>query len=196
MIKHVMLDLETWGTSPYSLIVMIGACRFDPYAKADNLVVQEQFEVAIDLTHAQGFRIDPHTMLWWMDPEREPARRIWLKRDKVSLPVALDGFADWLRDQSSDGVCDDLRIWGNGSDFDNAILRQAYEVMKRDVPWNFRYNRCFRTLRNLLDLGGPDDILHPAFSAMPASAHTALADAENQARRVAQIVRKLGIQLT
>jgi exodeoxyribonuclease VIII len=103
----------------------------------------------------------------------------------VSLHAALDGFTDWLRSLSNDER--DFRIWGNGSDFDNALLRQAYEVAKRDVPWDFRHNRCFRTLRSLLTLEDGHYL---------GTAHTALADAENQATRANQIVRRLGIKLT
>ena len=183
MLHHVMLDLETLGTNPFASIIMIGACRFDPYAPADDLVIQEQFEVAIDPTSHPG-RIDPETVLWWLDPKRELARAIWLKMTKVTLPEALDGFTDWLQDQGADKSCDDVRVWGNGSDFDNALLRQAYEMMKRDVPWSFRHNRCFRTLRSLDDGQSRE------------ARHTALFDAEDQAIRAAQIVRKLGIQLT
>ena len=55
--------------------------------------------------------------------------------------------ADWLRSLSD--VESDLRIWGNGAGFDNTLLRQAYEVNSREVPWAFRHDRCFRTLRGL-----------------------------------------------
>jgi len=185
MIKHVMLDLETWGTGPYSMIIMIGACVFDPYAEppADD-VITERFEVAVDPKSYQG-RVDAATVEWWMDPEREPARAAWLKMRRESIYTALDGFSDWLRsiaDNSSD-----VRVWGNGAGFDNALLRQAYEALKRDAPWGFRHDRCFRTLRSLLT---DEDLQYLG------TQHTALADAENQAIRANQIVRKLGIKLT
>ena len=187
MLSHIMLDLETWGVSPYSTIIMIGACVFDPYATEANTIVTDRFEVAIDpvTCASQGLRIDAATMLWWMGPEREPARTIWLGTPKVSLPEALDGFTDWLRPYSLDEA--GMRMWGNGSDFDNVLLAQAYEAVKRDAPWSFRHNRCFRTLRNMLTIEEGQYL---------GTAHTALADAENQAIRANQIVRKLGIRLT
>jgi len=174
-----MLDLETWGTQPYSTIIAIGACVFDPYVSAPDNIIVDQFEVAIDPESCQGMRIDPATMMWWLDPEREVAREAWRLMLKVSLPEALDGFSDWLNSHGPD-----VRIWGNGAGFDNTLLRQAYEVMKRDAPWNFRHDRCFRTLRSMLS------------EPLKQVTHSALTDAVDQAMRVNLIVRNLGIKLT
>jgi exodeoxyribonuclease VIII len=182
-LKHIMLDLETLGTSPYSTIIMIGACVFDPCAIVQSAVVTDRFEVAIDPAQSAGLRMDATTVLWWMDAGRDEARKVWLGKPKVPLREALDGFADWLMSHKASGV----RIWGNGSDFDNALLHQAYEVAQRDAPWSFRHNRCFRTLRSLLALEEGHYL---------GTAHTALADAENQAIRANQIIRKLGITPT
>jgi hypothetical protein len=183
-----MLDLETWGTAPYSTIIAIGACEFDPYAAEQSDVIKDRFEVAIDPVSCQGLlRADAETLMWWMDAERDVARAVWLSRPKVTLPLALDGFADWLHSCSASGQCTDVRMWGNGAGFDNTLLRQAYEVTKRETPWNFRHDRCFRTLRTLLTLEEGQYL---------GTAHTALADAENQAIRANQIVRKLGVKLT
>jgi exodeoxyribonuclease VIII len=188
MLKHIMLDLETWGVTPYSTIIMIGACVFDPYAFESDGIIEDRFEVAVDPASSQGLlRADAEVVLWWMDAERDAARMFWLSKPKLSLYEALDGFTDWLRSHSASAQCTDVRVWGNGSDFDNTLLRQAYEVAKRDAPWSFRHNRCFRTLRNLLTL---EEVQYPGIL------HTALTDAENQAMRANQIVRKLGIQLT
>jgi hypothetical protein len=184
-----MLDLETWGTTPYSTIIMIGAVEFDPYATLPlSNIITDRFEVAIDPASSQGLlRADADTLMWWLDAERDVARTVWRDRPKVSLHAALDGFSDWLRSHSDSAQCTDVRVWGNGAGFDNTLLRQAYEVAKRDVPWSFRHDRCFRTLRSMLTFEEGHYL---------GAAHTALADAENQAIRANQIVRKLGIKLT
>lgn len=186
MLHHVMLDLETWGTTPYSTIIMIGACEFDPYAAEQRDIIVDRFEVAI-IPVDTGLRVDAQTLMWWIDAERDAARAVWLSKPKVTIHVALDGFTDWLHSCSASGQCTDVRMWGNGAGFDNTLLRQAYEVASREVPWNFRHDRCYRTLRSLLTLEEAQDL---------GTAHTALTDAENQAIRANQIVRKLGIKLT
>lgn len=184
MLHHVMLDLETWGTSPYSTIISIGACEFDPYTADPIAVLMDRFEVGIEPVNA-GLRVDAETLMWWMDPERDDARALWWDLPKVSIREALDGFADWLRTMSKDET--DIRIWGNGAAFDNALLRQAYEQNAREVPWSFRHDRCFRTLRSMLTIEEGQYL---------GTAHSALADANNQAIRANQIIRKLGIKLT
>jgi hypothetical protein len=187
MLTHVMLDLETWGTAPYSTIISIGACVFNPYADilADEQIITDRFEVAIAPVNA-GLRVDADTLMWWMAAERDNARAAWLKMPKVELRAALDGFTDWLL-LIAHGESKDLRVWGNGAGFDNVLLRQAYEIAGREPPWSFRHDRCFRTLRNLLTIEEGHYL---------GTQHTALADAENQAIRANQIVRKLGIKLT
>jgi 3' exoribonuclease, RNase T-like len=187
MLTHIMLDIETWGTAPYSTIIAIGACAFDPYAQESerDKIITDRFEVAIDPVSCKGLlRPEPETLLWWMDAKRDAAWAIWLNMPKVTLREALDGFSDWLSAQPpSDGV----RMWGNGAGFDNVLLRQAYEVTGREAPWSFRHDRCFRTLRNLLTFEEGHYL---------GTRHTALADAENQAIRTNQIVCRLGIKLT
>jgi exodeoxyribonuclease VIII len=181
-----MLDLETWGVSPYSTIIAIGACAFDPYTDQQDKIITDRFEVAIAPVNA-GLRVDADTLMWWMNAERDAARSVWLKMPKVSTHVALDGFSNWLRSLNSGSESRDLRIWGNGAGFDNVLLRQAYEMASREVPWSFWHDRCFRTLRALLTLEEGQYL---------GTQHTALADAENQAIRANQIVRRLGIKLT
>ena len=63
------------------------------------------------------------------------------------LPEALLKFTKFLRD-SSDNF-EHLKIWGNGSDFDNTILLAAYDATFIEAPWKFWNNRCYRTLKGL-----------------------------------------------
>ena len=185
MLTHVMLDLETWGTTPYSTIIAIGACAFSPYALEPVEVITDRFEVAIDPVSCQGLlRSDAKTMMWWMDDKRDVARNEWYGKPKLDLHVVLDSFTDWLQSLIADP--DDLRVWGNGSDFDNVLLAQAYEVTKRDAPWSYWQNRCYRTLRNLVH----------SESVQSEATHTALADAQSQAVQANKIVRRLGIKLS
>ena len=192
MAKHIMIDLETLGTEPYSVILSLGAAVFDPYAgigsagkRAD---IQHSFEINIDPISSQkaGLRIDASTTAWWFNPERDEPRRVWFNTLKFELPLALDGFDMWLNEI---GIPKDERvIWGNGSDFDNVLLANAYKVAGREAPWNHWNNRCFRTLKNL----SGDNDLRPDHKRV---AHTALGDAIYQALWAGEIVRHHGIQL-
>lgn len=136
-----MLDLETMGTRAGAAIISIGAVLFDPRG---NEVVGQYYQV---IDHAScvkyGLKIDPDTILWWMR-QSDAARGALCNPsiDRVDLKEALVDFACWL---PSKGV----RIWGNGSDFDNTILGAAYDAVGMPQPWNFWNNRCYRTVKNM-----------------------------------------------
>lgn len=128
-----MLDLETLGTSTNSVIIAIGAVKFD------RTGIKEQFYQAVDPASCVdvGLQIDANTVMWWMKQDTS-ARRAF--RDKgVPLDVALSQFATWV---------DDDAVWGNGSDFDNVLLSNAYKAVGMEQPWKYYNNRCYRTMKN------------------------------------------------
>ena len=182
--QHVMLDIETLGTNSYAPILSIGAVKFDPNDGLPNNGSRsrdrwECFHVGIELDSClrRGLKPDAKTIEWWFDPARADAREAMIKLEKVDILAALDGFESWI----IPGTC----IWGNGSDFDNVILANAYKVCDRDTPWDFRHNRCFRTFKSLaLDI---------MLSRHPGVYHSALDDAKFQVEWFWAIREKLGI---
>lgn len=173
---HVMLDLETWGTGVSAVPIAIGACKFD----ADTII--DNFHVAIDPASAQalGLKIDANTILWWMDPERDEARRRWLGMQRVDLASALTGFSEWLGTGTMVTA-----IWGNGSTFDNVILRTAYEVAGIEYPVRFWQDYCYRTVKQTTDIELVREGTH----------HDALDDAISQAKHLQRIAAVNGLQL-
>lgn len=170
---HVMLDLETWGTGNNALPISIGACKFD-----ENDII-DRFHVAIDPVSAQryGLEIDAGTILWWFDPERDEARRNWLSHERVELASALLGFEMWCANGSPVAA-----IWGNGSTFDNVILRSAYAATNQEYPVRFWQDMCYRTMKNQ----SPDCPI-----VREGTHHNALDDAVTQAKHLQAIWRKL-----
>jgi len=177
MTTHIMVDLETMGTGNEAAIVSIGAVKFDPMGAG----VDDAFYVGVSLASstAYGLKLDAGTVLWWMDKERDTARRALLASDFVDLPSALEGFGMWLGEKS-------LPVWGNGATFDNVILRNAYAKVGLDCPWSYRDDRCFRTLKNLAP-----GVESPEVGML----HQALDDATAQALHMQQIVKHLGLSL-
>lgn len=164
---HVMLDLETLGTRPGSVILSIGAAAFDP----NGAGVSDTFHVAIDQTTAQqsGLRIEADTVLWWMDPARAGAREALLKLPRLSLRIALLEFDKWLGRLAPP---DARTIWGNGANFDNVLLRAAYEACWLTTPWTYRDDRCFRTLKKLAPHVGPHEFADRASALLPKAEKT------------------------
>lgn len=172
---HVMLDLETLGTGNDAVILSIGAVKFDERA------ILDRFHVAIDPSSCQahGLSIDARTVMWWLDEDREDARAQLLSHDRVDLATALEGYAMWFGPDS-------MPTWGNGSTFDNIILRSAYEACGLDYPTKFWDDSCYRSLKNRVPQIKINRVgIH----------HDALDDAESQARHLQAIAKHLGISL-
>jgi exodeoxyribonuclease VIII len=189
-----MIDLETLATGPAAAIIAIGACKFDPQAlknvaPAADSVELNRFYSCIDPVSSQqaGLHIDAATILWWMGEARNAPREAWLAEAKVDLRTALMGFAEWYGPES-------LPTWGNGAGFDNIIMETAYKVCGMPRPWNYRHDRCWRTVRALA--GWTE--LHDALKVMKAEsvAHNALDDATYQTQALLVMAGSLGLELT
>lgn len=158
---QVMIDLETMSTRPYAAICSIGAVKF-----GSSGTIIDTFYRKIDLTSCKevGLHIDKDTVEWWKNQNREALME--LVKDTKPLKEVLAEFSDWFGPKS-------LEVWGNGSDFDNVILDHAYWACGMQKPWKFRDNRCFRTLKALVQVAPPE---------MEGTAHNALDDALAQVR--------------
>lgn len=214
MPTHIMLDLETWGTTPGCDIRSIGACVFDPVtgyvAHADGTLGDDYFYLATDNPRGywgkgsardrffnKGFggykyRLsrDSATVQWWADQSEEAQAAF---ADPVDLKVGLRRFALWLQNVTGekDVFPPACKIWSHGPAFDPPILAAAYRAVGLPVPWHYRAPRDTRTL---FDLAGIED--HSAWlSSRPGPLgipHHALDDAICQARAVCDAWRMIG----
>ena len=134
--KHVMVDLETLGVGYRPVIVSIGAVVFSPGRPETG----EEFYGKIDAVEAEaaGLHIEAGTVKWWLQ-QSEAARKVFKGGD--ALRDELLRFLDWMGTGT--------RLWGNGSNFDNRILREAYEVVGMRCPWHYRDDRDMRTFMDL-----------------------------------------------
>jgi exodeoxyribonuclease VIII len=198
--SDVMLDLETLGTAPGSVIVSIGACAFAPGMEEKEWRRFETAPISVASCQAVGLTVDKATVEWWKGQDAE-ARAVVVAAEAggaacCHIVGALQGFAFWLRElpqaagldahSPQAGLCGrppGLRIWGNGSDFDNVLLGVAYAKAAVPLPWRYSRNRCFRTMKN--EFGS---VLEPEFQG---TKHAALADAIHQARWLQSIWKYL-----
>ena len=179
--NHVMIDLETFGTRSNSVVVSIGAVAFDPYS--DSLL-GASFHEAIDLKSAigHGLKMDPSTVLWWLEQSQNAQMALVHKvKGASSLATTLGAFRGFLQ-----RVSPDVKVWGNGADFDLALLQDAYESIGSEKPWKYNASRCYRTL--LAEFGRPEDKVAPEL------AHDALADAIAQAKTAQNIFARLRLR--
>lgn len=170
--RDVMLDLETFGNRPGSVIVSIGAVKMD----LERGLVGEGFYQAIDPADAQrcGLTIDAGTVTWWLGQSERARAAVRSPTDRMLLGAALRSFSDFI---GPDAV-----VWGNGADFDNVLLAAAYGAVGSETPWRFWNNRCYRTLKSLF----PDVKLERA-----GTHHNALDDAASQAYHLLRIMKAM-----
>jgi exodeoxyribonuclease VIII len=175
---NIMLDLETLSSAPDAAIVAIGACTFNLGEGAQI----DRFYCVIDAEDAAktGGTISASTFAWWTQ-QSEEARSIFHKSTaKLSTVDALGKFSKWVNLVAGP----DALVWGNGSDFDNVVLRGAYERLAMKAPWSFRYNRCYRTLKGMSVAEGiPFERIGVA--------HDALDDALSQANHAKRILDRI-----
>jgi hypothetical protein len=170
----IMVDLETLSSAPDAAIVAIGAVTFNDGSIPAKDFVRQTFSVVIDARSSQrlGGRIDGETVSWWLR-QPELARMALLTEPKMTASAILD-FCGWVKAQSGAP-----RIWGNGANFDNVVLRQTFERAHINAPWEFRADRCYRTLKALR----PDIPFEPY-----GTHHNALDDAFAQAVHAERIL--------
>lgn len=165
---HLMIDVETLGTRPGSVVWQIGVVAFDIEMRGNldqgielNLNPQEQ----IDL----GFKVDWSTIRWWMEQSREAQAAM----PKVGLPldVALAFVRDYVeRWGPVEGV------WGNGPDFDLTAVNMLFQAVDMKVPWAYNAGRDVRTMKEVVNGLGLETV-----RVKPLIAHSALSDARAQA---------------
>lgn len=159
MKTQVMIDLETLGNKPGSVIVAIGAVKFGSGEITSSFYERVDAESCVNL----GLRMDCSTVMWWL--KQESAARLEITKPGKDLREVLQAFTAWLADP-------DAEIWGNGAAFDNVLLSDAYERAQLSRPWPFWNDRCYRTLKSLRpDVPMPRTGTH----------HNALDDAKSQA---------------
>ena len=173
--NDVMIDLETLGTTPGCVILSIGAVAFD--ATTGELGPELYLVVNTESCKGHNLTIDQGTVDWW-SKQSDQAREVLQHAEEggLMLEEATAKLTEYLEQFGLKKV----NIWGNGADFDNAILSCCYAAVGQSVPWTPWNNRCYRTLKNLVK--GPRLKREGTY-------HNALDDAKTQAQHAIGLLR-------
>lgn len=176
---HVVLDIETMGTDPYSPVIAIGAVRF----RFDDMPIHPDdiFYQAIKLESAMemGLRPSASTIKWWMAQADAAKLAVIDDPAAMDLPNALDEFTQWWGSRPDE-------IWGNSSSFDCGLVKDAYKVCKKEAPWAFWRERCYRTMKSL-------PVAKDVEFVRIGTHRNALDDALSQMTHLRAIYKKLGL---
>lgn len=160
--SNVMVDLETLGNSSHSVIISLGACRFNENGILDTYYQRIDPQSCADA----GLKMDVSTVMWWMQQSDE-ARGAFNEKG-YPLEYVLAEFALWMPPKSC--------LWGNGATFDNVILGNAFKAVGLTQPWEFWNDRCYRTVKAMYP-----GVKAPTFTG---DKHNALDDAIHQAKHL------------
>ena len=164
--KNLMLDIETLNTTPDAVILAIGAVTFDKNGIGERFYVNISLRdnLTLERTISEG------TFYWWCKQDREASKALTI--DVKDVVTAFELFTKFLEEHTDP---DDIRVWGNGAQFDNVIVRHWLTQMNypEQKMWKFWNDRCFRTYL----------VANPNIERLkPDVAHNALSDAEAQAK--------------
>ncbi|TKD40730.1 3'-5' exonuclease [Azotobacter chroococcum] len=173
---HFVIDLETMSQGPLAPIVAIGAVCVAKGAVIDELYIRVSLLDWADY----GRQPDASTIQWWLQQSDEARREIDGTQTSRTLPIALIALSDWM---TAHATPEEAIVFGNGSSFDNVILRSSYEACGIPLPWQFRHDRDLRTLLALYpeakDVGE-----------FEGTKHHALHDARHEAK---QLIKAMGM---
>lgn len=174
--RIAMLDIETFGLSPDSVVTQIAACFFELATGQIKSIhtwwpsLEEQQTRAVDLS----------TIMWWL--EQNNAARQSLK--------APQGFRD-----KRDNIFNDLKcllaprdgeefgptVWAKPAMFDLPILTSYFGGKK---PWHYRNERDMQTIVRMYD---PASLLAPEKD--ESQAHNAAYDAKYQCEHLHKVYK-------
>lgn len=165
-----MIDLETLGLEPTSIIRSCAAVEFDP--ETGETGERIEWKVNLQQSYDAGFTLSIDTIRWWMK-QSEEVRKQFVDEDETELKDFLNHLKYFIESHG-----DDVTMWCLQLDFDLPILRNHYYWLNKDsfirkdynyIPWNRRKIRDVRPYMDALEAAG---LLPPKV----ADRHTPMAD--------------------
>lgn len=139
---HVMIDLETFGVKPWSVIRSVGAVSFDIRDPKPSFPHEFYANVTRESCEELGLVVDRGVEQWWSKQSAES--RAALDADQVPVDAALENLSSWY---ASTGA---TTVWCQGAAFDFPILDTAYGFCGLRPPWHYRRIRDTRTAYHIL----------------------------------------------
>lgn len=139
----VMIDIETMATVPNSLILTIGAIKFDRREKIKPLPQTVHFYKKIKPMSGidKGLVFDDSTMVWWQQQPEQIRQEAFSGQQE--LDQVLKELSIWLEPHKY--------IWSQGS-FDINILSHAYNIYNLPIPWKYYAVRDTRTAYDIFNV--------------------------------------------
>ena len=171
----IMLDIETLSFKPESVILTLGAVKFNPFV-VDDIRDGLYLRLDVDEQVALGREIDESTVEWWGKQLPEIRDEALTDEGRISLAEFHSQLNKFLV-----GVDE---IWCQGPVFDIGILEHFYRQNGWPRAWHYWQVRDSRTLFGVH--GDPRD-------RNSAGLHNAFEDCLSQAKAVQKVYQRLNL---
>lgn len=184
MNTHIMIDLETMGSTPNGAIAQIGYAVFDADDADADIIEARSLNVDIASSMKAGMPLDASTIKWWLE-QSEAARKGLFDPKPMTLMNAIGALGEAYR------LHKPVATWAYPTSFDIAILEAAHKYIGFEVPWHYRTVRDARTLiAQVIDRSELDGL-----SVSGATVHDGRNDCINQIRWLMEAKRRLKIEV-
>ena len=144
--NHLMIDIETLGVHPGSVVLEIGMIPFDLTGKMDvPYVMRINIQNSIDL----GFSFDSDTMKWWLENYPDLIKDHFMNdgyKDARWVMNDVRQYIDSIRNTLQEGTR--LYLWSCYPQFDFCKLKEYFKKTGVSVPWEFYEEFDYATIVN------------------------------------------------
>ena len=181
-VTDITVDIETLGTQPGCPIIQIGYCGFDAYDTSFTPLISGAYRIPLSAIQGKD-KIDGGTLDWWFNQSASAVAELIsgagaLSATRQSESNMLIAFAKDLAPHAHIA-----NLWGNSHSFDLVLIEAALARYGMEKFWNFRNERCYRTLKEELYWVKADPFI--------GTKHTALHDAYNEAAHLYKLLKEL-----
>jgi hypothetical protein len=138
---HAMIDIETLDTTPSSVVLSVGAVKFDPYTN-NSPHAKTLWRPGVDEQLVQGRTTSESTLEWWSKQEAHIRESTFTEDGRIQLNQFFKELNKYLV-----GVD---KIWCQGPQFDMVILEDLFKQSNHHQNWAFWQVCDCRTIFNMM----------------------------------------------
>lgn len=146
IVTDIVIDIETAATKPHKgKILQVSLCLMN--RNTNTKIVLD------NVVRHYGTESDENTLQWWQDTNPEYYKHLTADspRSTKDMRNVLQGITNLYLALAETQPDTKVTIWGNSPRFDMTFLESAFDAESMSIPWDFRDEGCFRTVRRLAE---------------------------------------------
>lgn len=185
MARQAVVDIETLSTTNQAVVTRIGMVAFNRRELLEEEFIEYSMTLDVQEQINNGRVIDAGTLQFWFEQDKEVREKnVICSPQQEPVLAVIDNLVEWIMMYSI------THLWGNGSSFDNIILKSLFHSFGMRWPFAYDADRDLRTLFALADVV-PRHVSEDKVRTKDLKSHDALDDAKKEARMLSYALRKL-----